>query len=186
MSIHVLHYYAFSSISGKGNPAGVVLEGDLPTEVMQQVAQRWGSTRRCSWFRYGSPISWPDKISSKRLSLVKEQVRQPMATSTSTRSLFGSGKHLTLLLAVLWRRLLSGSANPYVMAFTMMIAPRVMAATLAANSEYPGTFPFELNKAMPPIKMARPPRHHRVPHTNPTRTKRLDLSNSAPTAVANK
>jgi PhzF family phenazine biosynthesis protein len=40
MTIQVLHYDAFTSTPGTGNPAGVVLDGDLSTQVMQEVARR--------------------------------------------------------------------------------------------------------------------------------------------------
>lgn len=41
--IEVYHYDAFTKIPGKGNPAGIVLNGDLLTgEMMQQIAEKVG------------------------------------------------------------------------------------------------------------------------------------------------
>lgn len=41
--IHILHYDAFTSIPGKGNPAGIVLNGNtLTAEEMQRIAYRVG------------------------------------------------------------------------------------------------------------------------------------------------
>jgi len=43
MTLHIHHYDAFSSEPGKGNPAGVVLDGQqLPDAAMQEIAKRVG------------------------------------------------------------------------------------------------------------------------------------------------
>ncbi|MDB5310801.1 MAG: hypothetical protein JWO38_5003 [Gemmataceae bacterium] len=38
----VYHYEAYSAVPGEGNPAGVVLPGNYPVEVMQAGGRAWG------------------------------------------------------------------------------------------------------------------------------------------------